>query len=360
MSISTPVVWTDRHRLHEPVEVWLGVQEAGNEAPQRAELIREALVAAGAPIVAPNEHPIDHVLRVHDADLIEHLSTAAEQWDASGLTEDAGRRLVVPYLFPHPDLISDRPLATPLELTARAGFFVYDTMTLLGPRSWEAIRAAADVALTAADLVAGGAAAAYACCRPPGHHATRRAAGGTCFLNNSAIAAAGLRDSLGEPVAIVDIDAHHGNGAQSIFYEDPGVLTGSVHADPARGWFPHMLGFADELGTGAGAGANRNRPLAPGTGDGPWLEAVADLAGWAGDGGARALVVALGVDAGAGDPEAPFEVSADGYRAAGRMLGELGLPTVVVQEGGYDLEAIGTLVREALLGLEQRLCGGRS
>ena len=151
---------------------------------------------------------------------------------------------------------------------------------------------------------------------------------------------------------MVDVDAHHGNGTQAIFYDDPEVLVGSVHVDPAAGWFPHFLGLAAETGSGAGAGANRNLPLAPGSGDGPWLEAVRELAAWAADGGARALVVALGVDAAGGDPESPLAVSAEGYRAAGAALGGLGLPTVVVQEGGYDLEAIGPLVLAALSGLE--------
>ena len=128
------------------------------------------------------------------------------------------------------------------------------------------------------------------------------------------------------------------------------MRTGSVHVDPAQGWFPHFLGFAGEDGEGAGAGANRNLPLAPGSGDGPWVAAVQELADWAR--GARALVVALGVDAAAGDPESPLAVTADGFRAAGRALGALGLPTVVVQEGGYDLATIGGLVRAALDGTE--------
>ena len=231
-------------------------------------------------------------------------------------------------------------------MTARAGQFAYDTMTLIGPGTWEAARAAADCALTAADLVVEGEPVAYACCRPPGHHATRGAFGGSCYLNNAAVAAARLR-RLGR-VAVIDVDAHHGNGTQSIFYEDPEVLVGSVHVDPGAGWFPHFLGFADETG----GGANRNLPLAPGSGDEPWLEAVSELAAWARAGGAEALVVALGVDAAAGDPESPLQVSPEGYRAAGRALGELRLPTVVVQEGGYDLATIGPLVREALTGLE--------
>jgi acetoin utilization deacetylase AcuC-like enzyme len=353
MSPSMPVVWTERHRLHEPAEIWVGVRTVGTEVPERAERIREALADAGAPIVEPEDHPRDDILTVHDAALVEHLSTAWDQWEAAGLTEDPGQDHVVPYLFPHPDLISDRTLDPPYELTARAGYFAYDTMTLIGPGTWDAIKAAVDAALTAAELVLAGTPAAYACCRPPGHHATRRSFGGSCYLNNSALAAARLRASLGDPVAIIDLDAHHGNGAQAIFYEDPGVLTGSVHANPGAGWFPHMLGFADETGAGEGEGANRNHPLDPGTGDATWLAAVEDLAAWTKERGARALVIPLGVDAGAGDTEAPLEVSADGYRAAGRTLGALRLPTVIVQEGGYDLDTIGELVRETLLGFEE-------
>ena len=149
---------------------------------------------------------------------------------------------------------------------------------------------------------------------------------------------------------MVDIDAHHGNGTQAIFWDDTQVVTGSVHVDPGAGWFPHYLGFAGETGSG---GSNRNLPLSPGTGDEGWLAAVDELAAWVKGRGAQALVVALGVDAAAGDPESPLQVSANGYRAAGRELGELGLPTVVVQEGGYDLATIGRLVREALEGLEE-------
>ena len=150
---------------------------------------------------------------------------------------------------------------------------------------------------------------------------------------------------------MLDIDAHHGNGTQAIFYEDPEVLVGSVHVDPAAGWFPHFLGFASETG----GGANRNLPLAPGSGDEPWLAAVRDLAEWARAGRAAALVVALGVDAAGGDPESPLEVSAAGFREAGRALGALGLPTVLVQEGGYDLDTLGELVREVLTGVEEGL-----
>jgi acetoin utilization deacetylase AcuC-like enzyme len=356
VEITMPVVWSERHRLHEPGgEVWVGVRTPGTELPARAELIREALADAGARFVEAEPQPDEALLAVHDPGLLDYLEGAWDEWDAAGLTRDPGQDRVVPYVFAHPGLAADPAPVVPAAASARAGFYAYDTMTLIGPGTWEAARAALDAAVTAAGLVLGREQAAYACCRPPGHHATRTALGGSCYLNNSAAAAARLLDGVGAPVAVIDIDAHHGNGTQAIFYEDPRVLTGSVHVDPGAGWFPHFLGFAGEQGRGGGAGANRNIPLAPGSGDAPWLQAVAALAGWAGAGGARALVVALGVDAAGGDPESPLEVTADGYREAGRTLGALGLPTVVVQEGGYDLEMIGELVRETLEGLSEGL-----
>ena len=349
-----PVVWTDDHRLHDPGgEIWVGVRTPGTELPVRAERIRETLEADGASVVHAEAQPDDAVHSVHDPALTVHLARAWADWEEAGLPDDPGQDRVVPYLFPHPDLISDRPPATPTNITARAGLFAYDTMTLVGPGTWEAARAAVDVAVTATDLALAGAPAAYACCRPPGHHVTRRSYGGSCYLNNTAAAAARLRTALAEPVAVIDIDAHHGNGTQAIFYDDPGVLAGSVHVDPGAGWFPHFLGFEGETGSGAGEGANRNLTLAPGTGDDGWLEAVAGLTAWAGERGARGLVVALGVDAAGGDPESPLNVTAAGFRDAGRMLGALGLPTVIVQEGGYDLTTIGPLVREALVGIEE-------
>jgi acetoin utilization deacetylase AcuC-like enzyme len=181
---------------------------------------------------------------------------------------------------------------------------------------------------------------------------TATAFGGSCYLNNAATAALRLRDGHAR-VAILDIDAHHGNGAQSIFAGDEDVLTASVHVDPGAGWFPHFLGFADETCNGT----NRNVPLPPGTGDGAWVEAVEGIVRWALDGGAQALVVALGVDAAKADPESPLDVTRKGFRAAGRAIGAAGMPVVAVQEGGYDLETIGGLVAEALTGIEEGMRG---
>ena len=329
-----PVVRNDRCLLHEPAaEIWVGTMTPAVETPRRATAILEALDAR---IVDAEPHPDESLLAVHDAGLLGYLSSAWDEWRAAALPQEQ----VVPYVFAHRALGAQRE---PAAVWARPGWFAYDTMTLVGPGTWEAARAAADAALTAVDLVLGGEPVAYGCTRPPGHHVTRGAYGGSCYLNNAAIAAAALAAS--GPVAVLDVDAHHGNGTQEIFAGRDDVLTGSVHVDPAAGWFPHFLGFADESGAG-----NLNLPLAPGSGDEHWLAAVGELAGWAA--GVEALVVALGVDAAGGDPESPLEVTTAGFRHAGELLGGLGVPTVIVQEGGYDLDAIGPLVRETLLGFE--------
>jgi acetoin utilization deacetylase AcuC-like enzyme len=341
VELSLPVVWSDRCLLHEPTaEIWVGVRTAAAETPARAEAIREALSAR---LVEAEPHPDDALLEVHDPELLAYLASAWEEWQAAGLPEDPGQDRIVPYVFAHRALGARKP---PAAVWAKPGWFAYDTMTLVGPGTWEAARAASDCALTAVDLVLAGEQIAYACTRPPGHHAGRACYGGSCYLNSAAVAAAALSKGLDGPVAVLDVDAHHGNGTQEVFYERPEVLVGSVHVDPGTGWFPHFLGFADEIG----GGANRNLPLPPGAGDEPWLAAVAELVAWARE--AAGLVVALGVDAAAGDPESPLQVSERAFRAAGALLGGLGVPTVVVQEGGYDLERLGPLVRETLLGLE--------
>jgi acetoin utilization deacetylase AcuC-like enzyme len=336
-----PFVWSDDCLRHEPdAEVWVGVRTPATEVPARIVAIRESLVAAGAREVSASAHDDSALLAVHDPALVEFLRTAWDDWSAAALPSDR----VVPYVFARSELTRGRAPATPTAVWARPGLFAYDTMTLIGPGTWEAARAAVDVALTAVDLVSAGEPVAYACCRPPGHHVTRSLYGGSCYLNNTAVAATALLASLGGPLAVVDIDAHHGNGTQELFHDRRDVLTASVHVDPGAGWFPHFLGFAAESDD-----ANLNLPLAPGTGDDGWLAAVREAATFAAP--ARALVVALGVDAAAGDPESPLEVTPAGYREAGRILGDLRLSTVVVQEGGYDLATIGPLVVETLSGL---------
>ena len=349
-----PAVWTPRHAGHAPGGgYWLGIELPGDEEPPRGEVMRAALEAAGADVHLATSHGDEPVLRVHDAEFLDWFARAWSEWEAAGLVDQTAQRRVVPYVFALPQLTSGRPIPEPAAPWARSGRFAMDTMTLIAPGTYDAARGAVDTALTACDLVLErGVRAAYAATRPPGHHAGASLYGGSCYLNNAAIAAQHLRDRGSGRVAIIDIDAHHGNGTQEIFYARDDVFFGSVHVDPAHGWFPHFLGFADERGTDEGTGYNRNLPIAPGTDDDDWVLAVNDLVEEARRFGPDALIVSLGVDAADVDPESPLKVTERGFARAGRALGTLDVPTVFVQEGGYDLEHLGVLVTAVLLGFE--------
>src|SRR3954447_3408867 len=343
--VRVPFVWAENVLLHEPrAEIWVGVRTPGTELPDRARVIRAALLAAGASESPAVEHEDEHLKAVHDPDLLTHLRTVHADWTASGIPEMSGQDLVVPYVFPTEGLLQGLPVRQPTAIHGRAGRWCYDTMTLVGEGTWQAARSAVDATLTAVDLVLAGEPSAYALTRPPGHHVTRSAYGGSCYLNNAAVAATALRAAGHERVAVVDIDAHHGNGTQAVFYDSADVLYASTHVDPAAGWFPHYAGFADETGTGAGVGGNLNVPLAPGSDDRVWLDAVQLLAAAVRTHGSTALVVSLGVDAAADDLESPLQVTAQGYADTGALLADLGLPTVLVQEGGYHLATLGDLV----------------
>lgn len=349
--VTMPHVWSEAQLLHEPAgEVWVGVRIPGTEVPERAAAIRDALDAAGAPRHEPLAVGPQALETVHDPDLIGYLESAWRDWVESGYLVEPGQDRVVPYVFALPGVAA--PGRIPAAVSARAGAFAFDTMTLIGPGTFQAAVAAASCAHTAARLVVDGADAAYAGCRPPGHHAGRRFFGGSCYLNNAALAADAVTAG-GARVAVIDIDAHHGNGTQEIFYERSDVLYASVHVDPGAGWFPHFAGFADEVGTGAGVGTNLNVPLAPGAADQEWLAAVAEVVAAVAEWNADRIVVSLGVDAAGEDPESPLDVTGDGYAAAGALVGSLGMGTVFVQEGGYRLDTLGELVVRALEGFER-------
>lgn len=343
-----PFVWSDAVLDHDPRhEIWVGVTTPASEVPERATVLRQALSAAGHPEVAARPFPDDDLLAVHDADLLKWLRSAWHAWHAGEYEDLVGQDRVVPYVFATPALTYGMPTRSPSATHALAGRFCYDTMTLVGPGTWQAARAAVDCALTAVQLVNAGQATAYALCRPPGHHATPAGFGGSCYLNNAAVAAQAFARA-GRRVAVIDVDAHHGNGTQAVFWQRPDVLYGSVHVDPGAGWFPHVLGFTDEAGAGAGLGTTVNVPLPPGSGDEMWTQGVERLVDAAVRFEADALVVSLGVDAARDDPESPLQVSSDGYAATGRLLAELRLPTVLVQEGGYHLASLGNLVTAVL------------
>ena len=345
-----PVVWSEVTLAHRPDrEVWVGIPMDGSEVPERVSVIEGALRRAGHEFIEATEHGIAALGSVHNPDLVQHLSTVYDAWVEGGFV-DFGQDRVVPYFFPTAAMLGSIQPTSASSVHARAGQFCYDTMTTVGPGSWDAIRAAADCALTAADLVVSGASRqVYALCRPPGHHVTAEAYGGSCYLNNAALAAQALVDGGHQRVAIIDIDAHHGNGTAAIFYDRADVFYGSVHIDPAAGWFPHVIGHSSEAGRGAGQGATRNVVLAPETGDVEFLDGIRLLAESARQHRATALVVSLGVDAAAEDPESPLRVTRSGYGdAGGILLRELDLPTVVVQEGGYHLPSLGGLVASFL------------
>jgi acetoin utilization deacetylase AcuC-like enzyme len=329
-----PVVAGDAHRGHDPPhEVNHGqVVRPVYERVARAELLRAALAGAGHPVLAPVGHGPEPVLAVHEPALVEFLPGAWAAWRAAG-----GPPVLIPDSFAIARLVrgGGRDLGGG---TGRPGWFCFDTATPLVAGSFAAAVGAADVALTAADLVAGGTRAAYALCRPPGHHAGPGYYGGFCLLNNAAIAARAL-GRLGR-VAVVDVDFHHGNGTQDVFWRDPTVLYVSLHGDPA-GHYPHFTGAADEVGEGPGRGATRNLPLPDGVGDDAYLHALRQAAELVAAFDPATMVVSLGFDTFAGDPLGAFQVTTDGFGRIGGLLGGLGLPAVLVQEGGYALDALG-------------------
>jgi acetoin utilization deacetylase AcuC-like enzyme len=338
-----PVVATDAHRAHDPpYEVNFGrtVQPVW-ERVARGEVLRAALAGAGHPVTGPVEHGPGPLRAVHHPALLDFLATAWDGWRAA-----KGPEVLVPDTFPVPGLGrgAARPPAGGL---GQAGWFCFDTATPLVAGSWQAARAAADVALTGADLVAEGAPAAFALCRPPGHHAGPGYFGGFCLLNNAAVAARALA-GLGR-VALVDVDFHHGNGSQDVFWEDPGVLYVSLHGDPAV-HYPYFTGTAAEAGAGPGAGTTRNLPLPDGIDDDGYLRALERAAEAVAAFEPAVLVVSLGFDTFAEDPIGGFGLSARAYPRIGRLLAGLRLPTLFVQEGGYALEAIGDCAVATLAG----------
>jgi acetoin utilization deacetylase AcuC-like enzyme len=273
--------------------------------------------------------------RIHSPRYLQFLEHAWAEWvalDPANATRDA-----LPSVWPTRTLRSD---VLPDNFAARMGLFSYDAGSPLTAGTWVAARTGADCALSAADAVAKGDRAAFALSRPPGHHAGADFFGGYCFLNNAALAAQQLRDSGVERVAVLDVDYHHGNGTQAIFYDRPDVFFASLHGDP-RTEYPFFLGYADETGAGAGLGASLNLPLPRGTDYGHWSDALEVALAAIGRFGAQALVVSLGVDTFAGDPISGFALQSSDYLRMGERLQQMGLPTVLVFEGGYAVAEVG-------------------
>lgn len=313
------------------------------EVPARAAALEAALQRMGLAPETPTPIPPRAMESVHRRDYLEFLARAAADWAA---LPDKGAE-VVANIHPTPEMIAHGARTGP-DIVARAGWYMADAACPIGPGSWEAIQGAAACALAAAAEAAKGG-TAYALCRPPGHHAYPARAGGHCYVNNTALAAQHLRDSGAARVAVLDIDSHHGNGTQGIFWERGDVLTISIHADPDH-YYPWFVGRTAERGAGAGDGRNMNLALPIGTGDEGWLEALRYALAPIRDFKAEALVVALGFDASEHEPLAALKVTEEGLLRAGAMIGALRLPTAITQEGGYNVDVIGTLLERFLTG----------
>jgi acetoin utilization deacetylase AcuC-like enzyme len=335
------VVASDEHRRHAPVhEVNLGLAIPTFERPDRADRIREVLAADDRfDIVAPRAHGRAPIEAVHADGLIGFLERAWPELHARH-----GRDEFTAEVMFHPGLRRGMPDGhEPTEIEAAFGWWCFETATPLVEGTYAAARASVDIALTAADHVLSGDRAAYGLCRPPGHHAARDVYGGFCFFNNAAVVAEHIARSTGSRVTVLDVDYHHGNGTQQIFYDRADVQFVSLHGDPERA-YPWFLGFADEIGTGAGRGTTLNVPLAAGTDDDAYLARLGDAAEAIVAFAPSVVVVSLGTDTYWNDPISDLALTAHGYAWCGALVASLGLPTVVLQEGGYDIDAIGANV----------------
>lgn len=338
-------VFSPNHELHQsPGELLLGEFVAAFEKPERARFVLERLqtVKLGE-VLAPDEFPIGHITRVHAPGLVDCLQTAHQEWLASGRTGAA-----YPYTWPARGMRTDR---VPKDIEGKLGFYSFDCGTPITATSWQAIKSSVDVALTGVNLISAGEPSAFSLCRPPGHHASASQFGGYCFLNNAAIAAQKFLDDGAKRVAILDIDYHHGNGTQDIFYNRDDVLFVSLHGDPDQE-YPYMLGFADEMGAGKGEGFNLNFPLPWGTGWEKWSAAlekgIERIVGY----GPDAVVVSLGVDTYKGDPISHFKLDHEHFTMTGERIKSLARPTLFVMEGGYAVAEIGVNAVNVLTGFE--------
>jgi acetoin utilization deacetylase AcuC-like enzyme len=333
-------VFHDTQRVHDPKHfLSSGSPKPNPEQPGRVDALLEAVRALGLEVAAPADRGLGPIAEVHTPEYLQFLRTIYERW----LRIPEASEEVIPNI--HPDR---RTASYPKSAVGQAGYHQADTACPIGAATWDSAYWSAQTALAAADMVLGSETSAYALCRPPGHHAFADLAGGFCFLNNTAIAAQAFVRAGRRP-AVLDVDLHHGNGTQGIFYARGDVLTVSIHADPAR-YYPFFWGYAHERGEGPGHGANLNLPIPRGTGDEGFLEALSAgldrIRSFAPD----VLIVALGLDAFEGDPFGGLAVTTPGFARIAGVAAGLGLPTLIIQEGGYLCPELGTNLQSFLSG----------
>ncbi|HLF21306.1 MAG TPA: histone deacetylase family protein [Aestuariivirga sp.] len=327
------IIHSDEHRTHfAQGEIYGGEFVTPFERPARVEyILRELKTRKMTDIVAPGPLDMRKVRKVHDKGFLEFLENAWSEWVKAGY-----RGEIVATVFPARSMRQLRPK----QIDGKVGYYTHSVETCITAGTWDAARASAAVALTGQKIVASGAGAAFALCRPPGHHAHDDLYGGYCFLNNAAIAAQAFRDAGAARVAILDVDFHHGNGTQDIFYTRKDVLFCSLHGDPEQ-MYPFFLGHKDETGAGAGEGYNFNYPMPPGTAYGVWGRALEDACRKIKAYRPDVLIVSLGVDTFKDDPISFFKLTSADFKTYGARIAKLKLPTLFVMEGGYAVEAIG-------------------
>jgi acetoin utilization deacetylase AcuC-like enzyme len=335
-------VYSEDHRLHDARgELYGGALVPPFEMPARADIVLGRVREVGlGPVTEPEDFGFEPLRRVHDAGFLRFLEGCWDLWSAEGFEGDA-----IPTVWPSRGM----RLREPDFIDGKLGYYAMAAETSITSGTWQAARTSANVALTAQRRVQEGASSAFALCRPPGHHAAADLYGGYCFLNNAAITAQAFLDGGAGRVAILDVDFHHGNGSQAIFYGRDDVFFASLHGDP-REAFPHFLGYADEAGEGAGEGFNANYPLPRGTAYDRWGAALDDACRRIADYGPDVVVVSLGVDTFEKDPISFFKLRSNDFTAYGGAIAKLGRPTLFVMEGGYAVEEIGVNAVNVLTG----------
>lgn len=343
--MTMPAFYAPETDGHDPQTFMVyGTFRSAEEVPERAQRLLAGGRKAGLEFLRPKDPGMDAIAAIHHPRYLRFLETIHQRWTSE-----------LPGAAPEviPNLHLDRTLGGyPASPTGLANYHQADAACPIGPGTWEAAKWAAFTGIAAAQSVLDGAEAAYALARPPGHHAYADLAGGFCFLNNSAIAAQMLRGHH-DRVAIIDVDVHHGNGTQGIFYHRDDVMTVSLHSDPET-YYPFMCGYAHEVGEGAGRGYNLNVPLAKSTTDDAYLIALDTALDAVRAFSAGAVVVALGLDAHEDDPLKGMSLSTNGFHRIGQRMAALDLPTVIIQEGGYLCDALGDNLAAFISGFGKR------
>ncbi len=337
------IILSKDHLAHFPAgEIYDGKLVRPFECPERWDYIVDALNNEGFLNQSnPNDLDEEKLLSVHEKKYVDFLKTCWDQWISSGYTGEA-----IPTIFPVRGFHQDR---IPDDIDGKLGYFALAAETSITAGTWQAAQAAAAIAQTGQQRISNGASEIFALCRPPGHHASSNQFGGYCFLNNAAIAAQGMLTDGATKVAILDIDFHHGNGTQSIFYDRDDVLFVSLHGNPNDA-FPHFLGYVDETGEGQGEGTNLNLPMNRGTEFPAWVDSLEIGLKTIRDYRPDALVVSLGVDTFKDDPISFFRLTSNNYLTIGQLISGLKLPTLYVMEGGYAVEEIGINTVNVLAG----------